>query len=130
WEQLDVMPALVEEPSPKIVARQPGQLKRRRIVKEEDLRQQLAKMPDVGLNRANRQAMIREYETASGTASLDAQPGVLLRVRPDLNTLPLRSGLLRQLDSAAANTLGTLSKKLPAYVAIATPNDRTGPLPD
>jgi HEAT repeat protein len=130
WEQLDVMPALVVEPAAKIVTRQPGQLKRRRIVKEEDLRQQLAKMPEVGLSRANRQAMIREYETASGTGSLDAHPGVLLSVRPDLNTLPIRSGLLRQLDSAAANTLGTLSKKLHAYVDLATPKDAQGQRPD
>jgi HEAT repeat protein len=126
WEQLDVMPAVVEESAAKIVTRQPGQLKRRRIFKEEELREQLAKMPEVGLSRANRQAMIREYETASGTGSLDAQPGVLLSVRPDLNTLPLRSGLMRQLDPAAANTLGTLSKKLHAYVDLATPKDAQG----
>jgi HEAT repeat protein len=130
WEQLDVMPAPVEESAAKIVARQPGQLKRRRIVKEENLREQLAKMPEVGLTRANRQAMIRSYETASGTGSLDIQPSVLFDVRQDLTTLPLRPGHLRQLDPAAGATLGTLSKKLHAYVDLATPKNEQGERPD
>jgi HEAT repeat protein len=130
WEQLDVMPALLEEPTVKVVARQPGQLKRRRIVKEEDLREQLAHLPEVGLTRANRQAMIRSYETASGTGSLEFQPNVLFDVRQDLTTLPLRPGHLRQLDPAAGATLGTLSKKLHAYVDLATPKDSQGQRPD
>jgi HEAT repeat protein len=119
----DVKPAIVEERVVKTVVRNPGQFKQRRSIKEDELRTQLAKLPEVGLSKADRQAMIRSYETASGTGSLDFQPGVLFDVRRDLTNLPVRPAHQRQLDANAGATLGTLSKKLHAYVDLATPKD-------
>jgi HEAT repeat protein len=129
-EQPDTTPAVLEVRTVKTVARHPGELKRRRILKEEELREQLAKMPEVGLSRADRQAMIRSYETASGTGTLDFQPGVLFDVRRDLTNMPVRPAHLRQLDSNAGATLGTLSKKLHAYVDLAGAKDAQGQRPD
>jgi hypothetical protein len=113
-------PALAE---PQAVARQPGKLKQRHPTSEDALREQLGKAPEVGLNRANRQGIVDGYDTSATLGVLDFQPSVVLHVRPDLALLPLR---VRQLDSAAANTLGTLSRKLHAYVDNASPKDAEG----
>jgi nitroreductase len=122
FEQLDVMPAVAVE-APAKPARQPGKLVRRRNLTEDDLRDQLAKVPEMGLTVANVQAISDTYDASAKIGATDFQPGVLLQVRPDLATLPVRA---RQIDSAAAATLGKLSKKLHRYVDNATPKDALG----
>ena len=122
WEQLEVMPELVVE-APKLVARQPGKLKRRRAIAEADLRDQLALAPEVGLTLSNVQNLADSYDANTKLGATDFQPSVLLQVRPDLGLLPVRA---RQLDPASAVTLGKLSKKLHAYVEGATPKDALG----
>jgi HEAT repeat protein len=131
-EQVVAMPALlVEAPAApqgpaKPGARQPAKLKRRRIVAEDDLRDQLARAPDVSLTHANRRALVDAYEGSAALANLDFQPTLVLQERPDLARLPLRAGSARQLDPATAATLGTLSRKLHAYVDFATPKNAEG----
>jgi len=122
WEQLEVMPELVVD-ALKPVARQPGKLKRRRNISEADLRDQLALAPEVGLTVSNVQNLADSYDANTKLGATDFQPSVLLQVRPDLGSLPVRA---RQLDPASAVTLGKLSKKLHAYVEGATPKDALG----
>jgi hypothetical protein len=122
FEQLDVMPAVARE-APAKPARQPGKLVRRRNLTEDDLRDQLAKMPEIGLSVGNVQTISDTYDASAKIGATDFQPGVLLQVRPDLATLPVRA---RQIDSASAVTLGKLSKKLHRYVDNATPKDALG----
>jgi HEAT repeat protein len=124
-EMIELVPApAIQVLNP--VARQTGKLKRRHTTTEEELREQLGQAPEVGLTRANRQAIVDGYDTNATLGVLDFQPSVVLQVRPDLAVLPLRTGAARQLDSAAAATLGTLSRKLHAYVDNATPKDAEG----
>jgi HEAT repeat protein len=121
-EAIELVPApALEMPNP--VAPQPGKLKRRRIMSEDALRNELGLAPEVGLTRANRQAIVDGYDTNATLGVIDFQPSVVLHVRPDLARLPVR---VRQLDPAAAKTLGTLSRKLHAYVDNATPKDMDG----
>jgi HEAT repeat protein len=126
WEQLIVMPAvqgLGQRPQAAKIVRQPGKLIRRRIVAEDDLRDQLAQAPEVGLTVRNVQMIADAYDANTKIGATDFQPGVLLQVRPDLSTLPIRA---KQLDPGAAATLGKLSKKLHKYVDNATPKDAKG----
>jgi hypothetical protein len=122
FEQLEMMPALVVEAPPKR-ARQPGMLVRRHNTTEDDLRDELARTPEIGLTLANVQTIADTYDANTKLGATDFQPGVVLQVRPDLATLPVRA---RQLDPAAAATLGKLSKKLHSYVENATPKDALG----
>ncbi|HMF15132.1 MAG TPA: HEAT repeat domain-containing protein, partial [Gemmataceae bacterium] len=125
WEQLEVMPALAPE-APKVVARQPGKLKRRHLYTEDELREQLARAPEVGLTRGNLKTMADTYEATAFMGAIDNQPGVLLQVRPDMARLPMRPSTAMQNDAASAAILGVLSKKLHAYVDGATPKDAHG----
>jgi HEAT repeat protein len=104
-------------------ARQPGKLKRRRVVTEDDLRDQLAEMPEMGLTHANAKALAKTYEVNGRVTANQISPELLLQVRPDLATMPLH---VRQLVPADAATLGKLSRKLHVYVDSATPKDALG----
>lgn len=106
--------------------RKPGQLKRRRVIPEEELRDQLALVPEAGLRLPDIRTLMDTYDAHFRLTAPDFQPTLLLQVRPDLASFPLRTGSAVQLDPAAAATLGTLSRKLHAYVDSATPKDVLG----
>jgi HEAT repeat protein len=139
-EEIDVLPVPIEAAGAaarsedplqrgqalKPQARQPGKLKRRRVVIEDNLRDQLAQMPEMGLTRANSKTLAKTYEANARLTANEINPGLVLQVRPDLATLPLRPGSARQLLPADAATLGRLSRKLHAYVDNATPKDALG----
>jgi HEAT repeat protein len=110
--------------------------KRRDRSTEEQLRGNLAKVPEVGLgNRA--QAVYDAYQAAGSLADKMDVGGVrattlaslpsfapLLQVRPDLGTLPLRSGARSGLGPQAAASLKYHSQKLHLYLEIVA---RLGP---
>ena len=120
--------ALPEPPAPAQALSRP-----RRIhdVSEEDLRKQLSEAPEIGLGlsagrvlKAHIGALQRDMSFENKTNLLDATP--LLRVLPDLRSLPYRHGPACQLTPAAARTLGTLAPKLHAYIDLAAPPGRDG----
>jgi HEAT repeat protein len=126
WEQLNVLPAVLKQVPQRQVARivrQPGKLIRQRVVAEEELREQLTQAPEVGLTVRNVQMIADAYDANTKIGATDFQPGLLLQVRPDLGSLPIRA---KQLDPGAAATLGKLSKKLHRYVDNASPKDAKG----
>jgi hypothetical protein len=93
------------------------------VVSEDDLRDQLAEMPEVGLTHGNAQTLAKTYEVNARLTANHVSPEMLLQQRPDLATLPLH---VRQLAPADAATLGKLSRKLHVYVDTATPKDVLG----
>lgn len=100
--------------------------KRRDRAREEVLRDQLALVPEIGIDRAGPQ-LVRAYTnrtrvnmTVSGEGGL-ADASVLRETIPAVATLPLRLGSQAQLNPKAAATLGSLSRKLHAYLDAAAP---------
>jgi HEAT repeat protein len=105
----------------------PRPFKRRDTADEEELRRQLADMPEVGLG-ASGPAVLMAYlasieDKLSVSADFDlTDPAPLLSVRPDLRRLRLRGGPGSQQPARAAATLAALAKKLHAQVdALAPP---------
>jgi hypothetical protein len=106
-------------------------LKRIHDVSEEDLRQQLTGATEIGLGASAAKVLQSHIGSLQRDLSfeikinlVDASP--LLRVRPDLRSLPYRHGPACQLAPAAARTLGTLAPKLHAYIDLAAPPGRDG----
>jgi hypothetical protein len=107
--------------------------KRRDPSSEEQLRRDLAKVPEVGLGNGA-QAVYDAYKAASRLTDRPDMGGVqapttasfapLLHVRPDLSTLPLRGGVKSVLGAQAATSLKYHSQKLHLYLHIV---DRLGP---
>lgn len=112
------------------------QFKRLSQATPEELQQQLALVPVVGLGNTAR-AVLAAYavriqkemaQTQMPVPVLDATP--LLETRPDLRTLPMRRGDDSQLSRGAAVTLENLSRKLRVYLDTAAPINQQGQRPD
>jgi HEAT repeat protein len=102
-------------------------VKRRRHWSEAELRAQLAKMPEVGLERRLFSDLIWNYRAslqrdAVATNHLTFDPSFLVGIYPGVATMPLRYGKACRLDRKAAGMLDTLSRKLRVYVAQFTPH--------
>jgi hypothetical protein len=114
----------------KLVARRPTaeafQLKRRSLLTEDDLREQLRKIRAVGLRAEDVSGLGAAYLAAYEVSGGYFEPSILPRARPDLASLPFRSGSACQIADRAAVTLATLSRKLHSYVDLATPKDALG----
>ncbi len=105
----------------KAPAAAPAGPRRRQRATEEELRKQLAEVPEIGLGNAGT-PVLNAYAAnlRSGAGGLtDASP--LLRVRPDLQALPLRKGASSQLGPKAARNLELLSRKLRLFLNAAGP---------
>jgi hypothetical protein len=95
---------------------------------DEELRLQLLKAPEVGL----------DFQTSMTLASMSRQqrqnrdltPTFLMKRRPDLALLPFRMGDECHLGKEAADNLHTLSLKLRGCVQASTPNDGIEVRPD
>lgn len=102
-------------------------VKRRQKLGEEDLLRHLALMPEVGLTPRDASAVINQFavvhQTSGGT---NFEPGPLLAVRPDLATLPLRTGGFSRIDPLSAVRLQVLSKKLHHYIDHGIPRNLQG----
>jgi hypothetical protein len=99
----------------------PKPIKRRRLLSEEDLRSQLARMPEVrSFTMESMAALVKAYyegmKFSGGDWNGALEPNCLLRQRPDLANLPVRSGSASRLDRKARASLEALAKKLHAYV--------------
>jgi HEAT repeat protein len=101
---------------------------------EEVLRDQLALAPEVGIGRAG-PLLVRAYSsrtranmTVSGEGGL-TEASVLRATLPAVATLPLRPASQVQLSPKAAATLGSLSRKLHAYLDTAAPATPDGHRP-
>ncbi len=109
-------------------------LKRRDTAGEEDLRKQLALTPEVGIGRAGPQ-LVRAYAAQIKTnMALTANSGltdvaVLRETLPGVTSMPLRIGSQAQISPKAAATLGSLSRKLHAYLDAAAPAGPDGRRP-
>jgi HEAT repeat protein len=86
----------------------------------DSLLEQLAAAPEVGLGKSAN-AVVKSWDATLGSALqlgggrvTDASP--VLKCRPDLATLPIRSGPDCQLSPRAAGNLAVLSPKLNAYI--------------
>lgn len=124
-------------PKPKAPASQPPAVatmkppavpmfKRRDRASEEVLRDQLALAPEIGIGRSGAQ-LVRAYTsrtrvsmTVSGEGGL-TDASVLRETIPAVATLPLRLGSQAQTNPKAAATLGSLSRKLHAYLDAEAP---------
>jgi hypothetical protein len=103
---------------------------RRNCATEEELRQQLAAAEEVGLGQAGasvhgRYVVHVNSPQVAGKGAADC--AVLLQLRPDLASLPLRDGPACTLGPKKARDLDTLSRKLRIYLntlAPAGPNGR------
>jgi HEAT repeat protein len=128
----ELLPPPEVERSP-VVRRVAVLFKRRDGSTEEQLRRALAEVPEVGLG-SSAQAVHGAYQAASlvadrtdlGGGRSTPPPSVapLLRIRPDLGTLPLRDGIKSTLGPQAGATLRTLSEKMHLHLDIV---DRLGP---
>src|SRR5207237_907802 len=90
-------------------AKRPGRAAfvRRNQATEEDLRQQLRWVPEVGLRSQDFAPLLKAYEAdfqsvLQITGNVDFEPHILLSVRPDLGKLPIRSGSVSRIGDRAA----------------------------
>jgi HEAT repeat protein len=105
--------------------------KRRQSLAEEDLRKQLARAPEIGLERSKLPALVWEHKEQQETGLAfdgvpDLNPRPLYDLYPAVKGLSIRHGREAQLDSRRAATLDTLSRKLRVYVSHFAPADREG----
>jgi HEAT repeat protein len=119
----------LEAPSP------PTTIKRRRQFSEQDLRKQLAAMPEIrSLTMESMATLVHSYkqsfEVSRGDWNGALEPTPLLQRRPDLAQLPVRSGSACRLNRQAAATLEFLSRKLRIYVETAVNRDTKDGRPD
>ena len=121
------------EPKEIVPAPVAKEIEGRRTLSERDLLQELASAPEIGLGTtaetvvASYLTTIRENLQRNGSPGFQ-DPTPLIRVRPDLRAISLRSGTSCQLKLADAATLDMLSRKLRAYLnRTATPDGRPRP---
>jgi HEAT repeat protein len=98
---------------------------------EGQLAAQLAGVPDVGLGQSAQRVLKALTGSMKGTLKLNgdgraADNGALFGVRPDLASLPFRSGPGAQASGRAAVYLALLSRKLNAYVDALAPRQADG----
>jgi uncharacterized membrane protein YgcG len=109
--------------------------KRRRADSAEDLRQQLARAPELRLDPQAIPALVWSYkanleESLAATGELRFGPQPLREVYPDITQLPLRAGKACRLEEKKAAALDVLSRKLRIYLAKAAPVDHHGKRPE
>jgi hypothetical protein len=134
----------IDGPEPSAVAHaevpplpQPGALakfKRRQTLAEDDLRRQLVRIPEIGLDRARLPNLVWEHKqqqeaSMASYGEPDLSPAPLYDLYPGINGLAIRHGREAQLDSRRAATLDALSRKLRVYVARLAPADPQGKRP-
>jgi HEAT repeat protein len=99
---------------------------------ENDLRKELARMPELGLTPTARQALADSYtrkyrDNASvGGTGILFEPTTLLAHFPPASELPVRRAPRCQLSAKEAATLGVLSRKLHTYLDRIAPPDEDG----
>jgi HEAT repeat protein len=108
----------------------PPPASRRPELSEDDLRKQLAAVPEVRLPPSVVPTMIRSYKTDFTTSNnlsgqINFDPFILLKYFPRAAELPVRSAPGCQLSQREAVTLGVLAKKLHAYLDLIAPKDPT-----
>jgi uncharacterized membrane protein YgcG len=98
---------------------------------EDGLRERLATAPEVGLSPGDRSRLLKGW---AAEVALDFQmqgdvglgPGVLLRTRPDLATLPIRYGRASRISETATVELHRLSQHLHKLLDMTDPTDLAG----
>jgi hypothetical protein len=93
-------------------------VKRRRDLSEEDLRKDLRLAPEIpNLEAAVMTRLVSAQKVHYDTyKTIEREPRVLLKARPDLRTLPVRQGRECRLDKKSAVNLAAFSSKLHALV--------------
>jgi HEAT repeat protein len=127
--------ATFQAPAPGIAKRQDAPssslarpFKRRNHLSEEELLKDLrwAKEIPPMTSATTSQVMNRHMERFRTFGDIDFEPRVLLEVRPDLRTLPVRHGSPIQLDGRAAAALEAFSRKLHYLVDNTVPRKEDG----
>jgi HEAT repeat protein len=114
--------------------RGPGKFKHLDRSTEEELREALARVPEVGLGNTG-PAVLRAYyrffksnvRDFGSEGSTDPTPLVL--THPAVRNLPIYTGPGSKLDAKAAKTLGELARKLHQYLDNVAPMDENGNRP-
>jgi HEAT repeat protein len=114
-------------------------VKRRQKKSEEELRKELAWVPEIGLGATASGVLVNwSIHINSSINHISPQEVHLIGLatvspivtnRPDLGGLPFRQGKASQLRTSEAKTLGELSRKLRLYLAAAAPLDEEGHRP-
>src|SRR5438270_781771 len=95
----------------------------RRAPTEDELRAQIARMPEVGLTPPELAPLVEGWAAAFAATFDDIagnhsfEPVPILNQRPDFIQLPLRHGRASRLTPREADRLQTLSKRLKGYLA-------------
>jgi HEAT repeat protein len=98
---------------------------------EEELRNQLAAVPEISLSRDEFGPIVEKYAAHYNARQIGRlEPTPLLTVRPDFKQLPIRRGAYSRISRREAAELVVLSQKLKTYLAVETPQDRMGRRPD
>jgi hypothetical protein len=126
-------PTAIVPPHPPAAARleislaEPAKLivKRRRSLSEADLRKELRlapEIPSLNLTAMNRLVSAQKVNV-DFYKYIEHEPNILLKVRPDLKSLPVRKGRSCELDKRSASNLGVFSTKLHVLVDNPTPEE-------
>ncbi len=120
-------PAVAKQPNP-APASTAHVFKRRQKLSEEDLKKELrwAKEIPPMTSATMSQLMNRQMERFRSFGDIDFEPRVLLEVRPDLRTLPVRHGSPIKLDARAAEALQVFSRRLHYLVDNTVPRKADG----
>jgi HEAT repeat protein len=86
---------------------------------EEDLRRELAEMPEVGLGASGANVFYAFLSRPEEMPWTDPTP--LIHTRPDMRQLPIHGGAASQLTPRQASTLDELSRKIRVYLAAIAP---------
>jgi hypothetical protein len=100
-------------------------VKRRRSLSEADLRKELRlapEIPSLNLTAMNRLVSAQKVNV-DFYKYIEHEPNILLKVRPDLKSLPVRKGRSCELDKRSASNLGVFSTKLHVLVDNPTPEE-------
>jgi HEAT repeat protein len=128
------LPAKAVAPPPLPAPGSLARFKRRSDLNEGQLRQRLARAPEIGLERSLMPSLVWEYKeqqevalTSWGTPDFEPRP--LQDLYPGVKGLPLRHASEARLDPRRAATLDALSRKVRVYVSHFAPVDRQGKRP-
>jgi HEAT repeat protein len=117
--------------APKQPVVEAGSGRKRKGPSEFELLRQVADFQDFGLTTVARQSMAASYQAeyqinARLQMRPDAEPSTLINYFPEAKQLPIRNPPHCQLPPHEAITLGNLSRKLHAYLALVAPFDANG----
>jgi hypothetical protein len=129
-EPLSLPPSITARPEPRDEKPAPAAspVARRKTAGEPELIQDLAAAPEVGLGGTGPAVFtsyvssIKEHLQRQGSPRL-ADPTPMIRTRPDLRDLPLRTGAACQLNAREGENLGILSRKLHVYLDVTASPD-------